>query len=104
MVAPFIGRIWTFVTRRRKLAESWLARCLASHRVEKLVIKHGLETATEITRLGLAMCADPPSAEKLLPAPRRPLDDDIRRVIVVGDMTVGAVENADTVEHSAVEG
>jgi len=80
-VAPFISRIVTWL--RGKPGDSFLYRFWSSHRVEKLVEKHGVDKATEITRLTMAMCGDQVKTEALLPAPRAPLDDVIRPPIVV---------------------
>lgn len=56
----------------------------SNRRAEKLVEKHGPDRAAEIVRLGMAMCADKPDAQALLPKPRQPLDDAIEpRVVII---------------------
>jgi hypothetical protein len=54
------------------------------------VRKHGAGTAVEIARVAGALCADLTTVDVLFPALRKPVDDEIRSVIVVPNAIVGA--------------
>jgi len=63
-------------SRRTRGPDPGAKRISASmDRAEKLVIQHGVDKATEILRLTAALCAEAPTAGKLLPPVREPLGD-----------------------------